>query len=335
MTSINRRFFLGTAGVSALLLSACGSSSKEDPTTTHNSSETRTVTDVEGLEVEVPINPQRIITLSEPTLDATLALGLKPIGTVAGRGQSTVPHYLYEKASDIELLGSVSELNYEAIGKTSPDLILADGTSINNRPDILEILRQIAPVVFCGYAGGPWKTNFENVCNAVNKVPEGKKYIEDYDTYVAQTAAELKDRYVDKTFSIVRWQGSGPSLILKELPAGQALESLGLKRPHDQDMLGRGHSEPVSLENMARIDADYMFLGTLGGASQENPHSDSTADLEGAQEALKRAEQTSGFTDLRAYRENHIILVDGSQWTSTGGPLLMRGIVEDVKKSLL
>ena len=28
-------------------------------------------------------------------------------------------------------------------------------------------------------------------------------------------------------------------------------------------------------------------------------------------------------------------LVDGSKWTSTGGPLLMQGIIDDIKKDLL
>ncbi|WP_326502906.1 iron-siderophore ABC transporter substrate-binding protein [Rothia nasimurium] len=316
-----------------LTLTACGGGETTESATP--SGETRVVTDVEDKEVTVPVSPQRVITLSEPTLDAALALGVTPVGTVAGRGQSRVPNYLAEKVGDVPLLGTVSQLDYEAIGATEPDLILVDGTSVNNRPDVLEILNQIAPVVFTGYAGGPWELNFDNVAEALNRAEEGAKVKSDYEALITETAAALAENYSDKTFSIVRWQGSGPSLILKELPAGQVLEDLGLARPASQDRLGRGHSEPVSLENLATIDADYMFLGTLGGASQENPNSDSTADLAGAAEALKRAEQTSGFTDLQAYKDDHIILVDGSQWTSTGGPLLLQGIVTDVKKALL
>lgn len=331
---LHRRNLFLMAGLStAMMLTACSGQAAQgqDPT----GQEYRTVTDIEGAEIQVPVEPQKIVTLSEPTLDAVLALGLLPVGTVAGRGQSGVPHYLSEKAQEVPLLGSVSELNYEAIGALKPDLILADGTSINNRPDVLEILRAIAPLVFCGYAGGPWQTNFDVVANAVNQADAGRAFKESYSQLTEQVRNELRQEYSGKTFSIVRWQGSGPSLILKELPAGQVLTDVGLARPEAQDRLGRGHSEPVSLENIASIDADYMFLGTLGGASHDNPQSETGADLEGAEAALEKAKATSGFTDLKAYKEDHIILVDGSLWTSTGGPLLMQGIVADIQKALL
>ena len=43
------------------------------------------------------------------------------------------------------------------------------------------------------------------------------------------------------------------------------------------------------------------------------------------------AESTAaGFTNLKAVKDDHVILVDGSKWTSTGGPLLLNGIIEDV-----
>lgn len=333
--AIGRRpfIYLGAASLAGLL-TACGSSS---PSTQEKQSGEgqRTITDIEGQEVSLPLKPQRVITLSEPTLDAALALGITPLGSVAGRGQSDLPNYLKDRAKGVEILGSVSELNYEAIGALKPDLILADGTSINNRPDILEILRAIAPVVYCGYAGGPWERNFDYVAQALNLEAEGHKVKDDYAKKLASTKEELAPRYSQSTFSIVRWQGSGPSLILKELPAGQVLEGLGLKRPASQDRMGRGHSEPVSLENLASIDADYIFLGTLGGASQANPQAQGRADLAGAQEALQKAKETSGFTQLTAYQKDQILLVDGSLWTSTGGPLLLEGILEDVRKHLL
>ena len=46
------------------------------------------------------------------------------------------------------------------------------------------------------------------------------------------------------------------------------------------------------------------------------------------------AKQVPGFTRLNAYRQDHIILVDGSAWTSTGGPLLMNRLVDDVRNAL-
>ena len=120
----------------ASVLAGCGSDAGDAES--DSAGPTRTVKDIEGTEVQVPENPQRVVTLSEPTLDGALALGVKPVGSVAGRGQSGVPHYLADKADGVKLLGSVSELDYEAIGAMDPDLILVDGTSVNNRPDVLD-----------------------------------------------------------------------------------------------------------------------------------------------------------------------------------------------------
>jgi iron complex transport system substrate-binding protein len=78
-----------------------------------------------------------------------------------------------------------------------------------------------------------------------------------------------------------------------------------------------------------------LFFGTLGGSSVNNPQAGGSADLEGARSALEQAVKTSGCTGLTAYGQGHIILVDGSLWTSTGGPLLMNRIIDAVEEALL
>src|SRR5690606_27799855 len=135
--------------------------------------------------------------------------------------------------------------------------------------------------------------------------------VADYEKAVDDAKAELGDRSAE-TFSIVRWQGGSASLILKELPSGTALEDLGLRRPASQDRRGRGHSEPVSLENLSSIDADHMFFGTLGGSSVGNAQAGGSADRDGARSALAAAEKVPGFTDLAASRTGSVHLVDGS-----------------------
>jgi len=314
-----------------VLLGGCAWSSAQAPAA---SGETRVVKDAEETEITVPVEPQRIVALSEPTLDGLLALGITPIGTVSGRGQSKVPGYLSAEAGEIPLLGGIAEPNFEAIGKAKPDLIVVDGTSINNNPPVIEALRAIAPTAFVGYAGGDWRYTFKTLAKVVNKQDEAKQVLADYDAKVATVKKGL-GKYQGETFSIVRWQGSSAALILNELPPGRALLDLGLKRPKNQDKDGRGHSEPVSRENLAEIDADWMFFGTLGGSSVDNRNAEGGVDLEAAKKALSEAEDAPGFTSLKAYKDDQIILVDGSLWTSTGGPLLMNKIVADVDRSLV
>lgn len=314
-----------------LLVAGCGGG--EEAAATGQPGQTRTVVDVEGTQMQVPVDPQRVVALSEPTLDGALALGVTPIGTITGRGQSTVPGYLADRAGDIPILGGVAQPNFEEIASAKPDLILVDGTSINNNPEAMEVLRRIAPTFYAGYAGGEWRATFSLVAEALNKVDEAEQVLADYDAAMAEARTALTG-YAGKTFSIVRWQGNSASMILTELPAGMALADLGLARPPAQDRRGRGHSEPVSLENLAQIDADYLFFGTLGGSSNTNPQAGGGTDTAAAEQALAEAEKVPGFTELTAYRSGQVIPVDGSLWTSTGGPILMRGLVESVVEAL-
>ena len=91
MSSVARpglgRAALGAVLVLVLVASGCGA----DSTAAGGSGPTRTVVDVEGTSMEVPVDPTRVVTLSEPTLDGALALGVTPVGTVSGRGQGSVP----------------------------------------------------------------------------------------------------------------------------------------------------------------------------------------------------------------------------------------------------
>ncbi len=323
--SVNRRLSgVVMALLTPLALIGCSPTDTEAP-----QGSTRSVVDVEGTRSLVPQHPKRVVALSEPTLDGALALGVRPVGTITGRGQSTVPGYLAEAAGEITIMGGVAQPNFEKIAASDPDLILVDGSSINNNPEAVAILRKIAPTVVAGYAGGDWRANFATVAQALNKESRGAEVLAEYEAAVAAARPQLA-RYRRDTFSIVRWQGNSASLILKELPAGMALSDLGLRRPPTQDRTGRGHSEPVSLENLDQIDADHVFFGTLGGSSSGHRSAGGSSDVSGATQALAAARRTPGFTDLVAFRTDQIIPVDGSLWTSTGGPLLMQGLVENV-----
>lgn len=317
-------------GAVALLLAGCSGSGGESTA----GGQTRTVKDVAGTEIEVPADPQRVVTLSEPTLDATLALGVTPVGIISGRGQSSAPSYLKDQASGLKVVGGVAQPNLETIKGVEPDLILVDGTSINNNQPLLDTLSQIAPVVNTGLAGGDWKKNLEITAAALNKSAAGEKLVADYTARVATVTSELGAN-ADATISIVRWSGGGPSLILKELIPGRVVSDLGLKRPPSQDRNGRGHSEPISAENISEIDADWVFFGTLGGSTLENPKAGGDVGVAASQQAIRTAAiETPGFMDLTAMQQGHIVPVDGSVWTSSGGPILVNKILADLTETL-
>lgn len=330
------RTIVGVA-LAALVAGACSPSqstpaSSSGPMSTA-ATETRMVTDASGQEVALPLEPTRVVTLSEPTTDNALALGITPVGAVSGRGQSGVAAYLADRAGDVPILGSVGTPNLEAVGAAHPDLILVDGTSVkSDDTDTLNALKQIAPVFYTAHSGDDWRETFTRTADALGVTDEASTKLADFDAHVAAVSSRLNDGgYLDQTYSVVRWQGDSAGLILKELPAGQALSALGMKRPANQDRNGEGHSEPVSLENIDQIDADWIFFGTLGKSSVNNPSAGGATGVEASEAALAEARASVGFDSLAAVRAGHVIPVDGSLWTSTGGYLLMEGIVANIE----
>ena len=330
------RTFVGVA-LAALVAGACSPSQPTPASSTGPMStaatETRMVTDASGQEVALPLEPTRVVTLSEPTTDNALALGITPVGAVSGRGQSGVAAYLADRAGDVPILGSVGTPNLEAVGAAHPDLILVDGTSVkSDDTDTLNALKQIAPVFYTAHSGDDWRETFTRTADALGVTDEASTKLADFDAHVAAVSSRLNDGgYLDQTYSVVRWQGDSAGLILKELPAGQALSALGMKRPANQDRNGEGHSEPVSLENIDQIDADWIFFGTLGKSSVNNPSAGGASGVEASEAALAEARASVGFDSLAAVRAGHVIPVDGSLWTSTGGYLLMEGIVANIE----
>ena len=330
------RTIVGVA-LAALVAGACSPSqstpaSSSGPMSTA-ATETRMVTDASGQEVALPLEPTRVVTLSEPTTDNALALGITPVGAVSGRGQAGVAAYLADRAGDVPILGSVGTPNLEAVGAAHPDLILVDGTSVkSDDTDTLNALKQIAPVFYTARSGDDWRETFTRTADALGVPDEASTKLADFDAHVAAVSSRLNDGgYLDQTYSVVRWQGDSAGLILKELPAGQALSALGMKRPANQDRNGEGHSEPVSLENIDQIDADWIFFGTLGKSSVNNPSAGGATGVEASEAALAEARASVGFDSLAAVRAGHVIPVDGSLWTSTGGYLLMEGIVANIE----
>lgn len=309
---------LSAALAGALVLTGCGSDAKDSGKDADGAA-TRKVTDARGRSVEVPAAPKKVVTLSEPTLDAAVALGVRPIGATAGRGQQGVPTYLADQARSAQVVATVAEPDLEKLAALRPDLILLDETTGSKR--VLDKLRSIAPTVLTAELNEDWKKAFTATADALNKASKARQVLRDFDADVAATKAKLGANAGAVT-SVVRWQNGAPSVVGKgKGHVGATLGALGLKRPADQQGESIGHSEPVSLEKLDTIDGDWLFFGTLG-------------DRAAAEKALAAARKVPNFGKLKAAREDHVVVVEGSAWNSSGGPVAARTVLRDVSSAL-
>lgn len=320
---IRRAALIPAAAVTgALLLSACGSDSGDDAGGAEkagSASKTRQLTDAQGRKVEVPGDPKKVVALSEPTLDAALALGVEPVGTTAGRGQKGVSAYLADKAAKSQVVASVAEADMEKLAALQPDLILLDETT--GAKKTVDKLQEIAPTVVTAKLNEDWKKAFTDTADALNKKSDAEKWLADFDAQVADTKKKLGDN-AGKSVSVIRWQDGAPSVVGKGAGhVGSTLKALGMDRPEDQQGASTGHSEPVSLEKLATIDGDWLFLGALGSEDD-------------SRKAYEEARKVTNFEKLKAEKADHVVVIDGSAWNSAGGPLAARTVLDDIKGAL-
>jgi iron complex transport system substrate-binding protein len=120
--------------------------------------------------------------------------------------------------------------------------------------------------------------------------------------------------------SIVRWNPKGPSYMHGGTFASSVVTEMGLTRPPTR-LATRAPLPALSLESLNLLDGDWLVIGTLSTSGD-------------AVDAMKQAEQTPAFQQLGAIKGKRFGAVDGSLWTSTGGPQAALKVIDDVERLL-
>lgn len=281
------------------------------------SAEARTLETAFG-PVEIDGEPERVVTLYEGALDTALTAGVEPLGAVATRGGQGVADYLGDAAEGIAIVGTARETNLEAVVALRPDLIL---TSPRLAEAQYSRLSQIAPTVVPaieGFRPDAWKDEARLFAKALGREAPVDEAIVD----VEQRAAQLKERQPESggEAMLARWMPSGPMVMSSRLFATGLLAASGFDVT-DADLVpaSRPHSDPLSLENLDRIDRGWLFLATLN---------------EDGEAALDQARLTPAFERLDVVQRDRVVPVDGQLWSSASGPLAAQHILETLSDTL-
>lgn len=274
-------------------------------------------------DVEVEGTPERVVTLYEGALDAALAAGITPLGAVTTRGGDNVAEYVEAHLGDDRpaIMGVVREINIEAVLAQQPDLILAPAQLSDEQ---YQLLSRIAPTVVPHtqpLAADNWEAEARLYGEALNRKDAIEEAIAAVDQRTAELAEALAAADVSGTAFLVRWMPGGPMVMSENLIATGLLDRVGLD-VQGADLIGeRGvHSDVLSLENLAQVDGDWLFLATLN---------------EDGQQALDAAKQSPAFTRLNVVQREQVVPVNGQLWSSANGPLAAQAILDDIEAALL
>lgn len=312
---MSRARYLKVVGVLAtgIVFTGCQSKAVVSPAV-DSSVATRTVEHAKG-KTEVPISPKRVVVVDTAPLDAALALGIEPVGTII-YGQA--PNYLGEKVDEISIVGESNQPNLEKILQLKPDLIL--GSKIGSGK-IYRQLSQIAPTVLTKGSGrtGEWQENFRLYAEALGKSEQAAQLLQNYDDQVEQLRKKIQEPQALE-ISVLATSGERIGAYTTGSFSGSILKDIGLSRNPSQDFSWH-YGVPFSREALSKLDGDYIFLiysSYLPGGLQKNDF---------VTEPI--------WAQLKAVQQNHVCEVAGEVWAAGRSLLAAHQILTDVEDCLI
>ncbi|MEG4421376.1 iron-siderophore ABC transporter substrate-binding protein [Microcoleus sp. LAD1_D5] len=263
----------------------------------------------------VPINPQRVVTLSSCTLGNVLALGVKPIGTtneVYVEGNSLTS--INGETEGIKLLG-LSQPNLEATLRLKPDLIIG----VDWFKPIYPLLSKIAPTVLGEIDFISWQKHLSFVAKSLGKQKVEKALWDRYYQRIEQLKLALGTRYQGKKISFITVGREQIYIDSKNSFPGSIISDALLQRPAAQNLDSTYGSFPISLEELEKADGDILFVTTFSRNGKE---------------FLAKKQQEPLWKKLKAVQENHVYYVDFMAWAATH-MLGTDAVIDDLFKYLV
>lgn len=261
----------------------------------------QTFTDDLGRVVQVPVHPQRIVSMHD--LDITIPLielGVAPVAS-HGRTRPDGSHYLRSSAqltgidfdnSDIQFIGT-ADIDLEAVAAAKPDLIITEP----NRNVPIEQLAKIAPTVSIDHLLGSAPRIYGKLAQLTGT--EAKLAVLDH-RYQAQIQQLKRTIQTDKiSVSVIQANNGKVTVHHSYHSLGRVLRDAGFRFPPLIERIPDGERMDVSAEQLPDLDADFLFAtwrSDTGGKPQ-----DELNDME---------KVMPGWCDfMRACRTGHYILL--------------------------
>ncbi|MEM8529512.1 MAG: iron-siderophore ABC transporter substrate-binding protein [Chloroflexota bacterium] len=314
--STRRRFLIGTGGLlGAAALAGCGQS---PPEPAQVDGPTRTVEHRLGT-VEVPQNPQRVITLDPASLQSAVATGVIPIATADG---DTEPLDSVADLRGVESVGVGSEPNLERIVELTPDLILGSDDFTSG---IYERLSQIAPTVAFPRALGPyWKDIFLLYADALGRVDSARELLDEYELRVQGFGQRVREATGqpphEMTVSLIRIRPDAIRVYLPDSFAGSVMAEVGLSRPEGQRETDDWSRWELSLEEIPNLAADHII--------QFQTDFDTEVDTE-------RVFSTPLWAGLEAVQQDRFHQATNGEWYLEGGAYYANFVLDDLERFLI
>jgi iron complex transport system substrate-binding protein len=265
-------------------------------------------------ETIVPPRADRVVALAPDALDATVALGVRPVGAALPARHRRLPRYLGRAISGTRPVGTTSSVDLGGIRSLGPNLILASRPSQGR---LYRRLSDIAPTVTSQSSGhADWELNTRLYSEAMGRQLAGEQLLRDYDHRVAQLKRAAGPHRGLTEVSLVRVVPDGVRVYNTGSFPGSILRDASIGRAPLQDA-----AQPYFLippREYSRLDGDVILLSRAPGSDA----------------AYRRLTSSPRWRALRAVRAGHVHLVEDDAWYVGDGMVAARTVMADLARLL-
>jgi len=262
-----KKSYLLFIGIILLGLIGCSNATQEqtdeaDSSETEDISSGSLLTDDAGHEVELPESPKKIIA---PYLeDDLLTLGQVPIVQWSVHEGESIQHYLQEDLKDIPTIPH--DLPFEVVTSYGPDLVLLSSASLAEG-EKYDTYSKIAPTfVIESEQYDDWRERLKRVAEVFSEEETAKEKLAEYDQFAEEIREEMKQEIGDESVIALWWFDDTFYVVNEQKSSGEVLyQDLELTAPNVVEEMAADQNEnwaPLSLELLAELDADHIFIIT-------------------------------------------------------------------------
>lgn len=236
--------------------------------------QTQAFTDDLGRVVQVPVHPQRIVSLHD--LDITIPLIELAVPPVASHGRTRPDgsHFLRSSAqltgidfanSDIQFIGT-ADIDLEAVAAAKPDLIITEP----NRNVPIEQLAKIAPTVSIDHLLGSAPRIYAKLAQLTGTEARLAVLNHRYQAQIQQLKQTIDTAKI--SVSVIQANNGKVTVHHSYHALGRVLRDAGFRFPPLIDRIPDGERIDVSAEQLPELDADFVFAtwrSDTGGKPQD------------------------------------------------------------------
>lgn len=258
--------------VLVVLVAACGNNNTNNEVSTETPvtdtkpevepapvvAEEKTVTDALGNQVVIPANPERII--GAYLEDHLVALGVKPVA------QWSVPNGIQDYLQgDLNGVPTISYgLPFEEVLSFTPDLLIL-AYNAEAEGDKYAQYAKIAPTYVLGdEINTDWRKSLLKIGEILNKSELAQQTLDQYEAKAKEAKEKLQQAVSGQTATALWLIQKNFYVVSENLSSGSVLyNDLGLIAPDvvkEISAKGTGNWNAISLEELAEMNADHIFL---------------------------------------------------------------------------